>query len=157
MNKIITLTIALMLSIGALAQDIERPYMHKPTAKERKQFDKMLEERLNLTNEQKNYIKQNRPKHIKEMERTISKMESLHKKIKDVYLLGLPKYQADLRTAPYKTELALLKQSAQKQKAQNRKNFENILTKEQKAELEKIRNERRQKRYQETSEEKLKD
>lgn len=145
-KKVIAVLMFLIFSSCVLAQDYEYPRPHKPTQKERREFDKMLEERLNLTEEQKNYIKQTRPKHIKEMEKTVSKMEDLHKKIKDVYLLGLPKYQADLRTAPYKTELALLKQNAQKQRAQNRKNFENILTKEQRAELELIRKERAQKR-----------
>ena len=142
MNKIITILMLIAIPTCVLAQDFEPPRPHKPTQKEQKEFDKMFEQRLNLTEEQKEYIKQTRPKHRKEMEKTISEMEKLHKKIKDVYLLGLPKYQADLRTAPYKAELALLKQNAQKQRAQNRKNFENILTKEQKAELEKMRNER---------------
>lgn len=141
MNKILTALILIALSGSVFAHDFEAP-KPPPTQKEQKEFDKMLEQRLNLTEEQKNYIKQNRPKHIKEMKKTISQMEDLRKKIKDVYLLGLPKYQADLRTAPYKAELALLKQNAQKQKAQNRKNFENILTSEQKVELEKMRKER---------------
>ena len=148
MNKIFYIFMILMMSV-VFAYDEQQPPIkpHKPTIKEQKQFDKMLDERLKLTPEQKNYIKQNRPKHIKEMEKTISKMENLHKKIKNVYMLGIPKYQADLRTAPYKAELAILKQNAQRQKAENRKNFENILTKEQKLELEKMRQERQPKNF----------
>ena len=152
MNRTLFLILTLLITNCALAQDFEPIKPHKPTHKEQKQFDKMLDERLKLTPEQKNYIKTNRPKHIKEMEKTISKMENLHKKIKNVYLLGIPKYQADLRTAPYKAELALLKQSAHKQKMENRKNFENILTKEQKAEFEKMKKERFQKRQQDKTE-----
>ena len=149
MNKIFLLAMVLIFTSAVQAQELAAPIKpHKPTHKEQKEFDKMLDERLNLTSEQKNYIKTNRSKHIKEMERTISKMENLHTKIKNVYLLGIPKYQADLRTAPYKAELALLKQNAQKQKAENRKNFENILTKEQRVEFEKIKKERMQKRQQ---------
>ena len=68
-------------------------------------------------------------------------METLHSKIKNVYMLGIPKYQADIRTAPMKTELGILKQNAMKQKAQHRQNFENILTKEQRVEFEKMRKE----------------
>ena len=148
MNKKTGLLILTIISTTLIcsAQDFAIRKPHKPTLQERRQFDKMLDERLNLTQEQKNYIKQNRPKHIKEMERTVSEMEKLHTKIKNIYLLGIPKYQADLRTAPYKAELAILKQNAQKQKMQNRKNFENILTKEQKIEFEKIKKERVQKR-----------
>ncbi|MBR2069611.1 MAG: hypothetical protein IJ877_07630 [Candidatus Gastranaerophilales bacterium] len=140
MNKILTIFIS-MLFLTCNAMDIEHQKPHKPTLKEQKQFEKMLDERLQLTQEQKSIMKANRQKHIKEMEKTISKMENLHTKIKNVYLLGIPKYQADLRTAPYKAELALLKQNAQKQKYENRKNFENILTKEQKIEFEKIKKE----------------
>ena len=148
MNKKISLLITLILLSATFCVAQEQPPIkpHKPTLQERKQFDNMLDERLKLTQEQKNYIKQNRSKHIKEMEKTISQMEDLRKKIKNVYLLGLPKYQTDLRTAPYKAELAILKQNAHKQKMQNRKNFENILTPEQKQEFEKIKKERAQKR-----------
>ena len=147
MNKIFILLTLFLIPISTFAQDFapQNP-PHKPTLKEQNQFDKMLDERLNLTDEQKKYIKQNRPKHIKEMEKTIAQMEALRKKIKDVYLLGLPKYQAELRCAPYKAELAILRQNARKQKLENRKNFENILTKEQKEEFEKIRKEHLQKR-----------
>jgi len=142
MNKMILhliICICFLYSSANCEQNFEKP--HKPTYKEQKQIDKMLDERLKLTDEQKNYIKTNRPKHLKEMENTLNKMENLHTKIRNIYLLGIPKYQADIRTAPLKAELALLKQSADKQKQENRKNFENILTKEQKIEFEKIKQE----------------
>ena len=113
----------------------------KPGYQEQKEFDRMLDDRLKLTDEQKKYIKTQRPKHIKDMEKRILEMEHLHKKIKEVYMLGLPKYQADIKTASMKDELAILKQNADKQKLENRKNFENILTKEQKIEFEKIKKE----------------
>ncbi len=149
MNRILGLVIIAMLTLGVCANEIQPPMQpHKPTLKERKEFDKMLDERLQLTNEQKNQIKENRAKHKKEMERTINKMENLHKKIKNVYILGIPKYQADLRTATYKTELAILAQQAQKQKLEHRKEFENILTKEQRVEFEKMKKERALKRQQ---------
>ncbi len=141
MNKIL-ITILLLLSLAGYCNQ----FQHTPTTKEQKNFDKIMDERLNLTQEQKNYIKANRAKHFKEMEKTISKMESLHKKIKNVYIIGIPKYQADLRTAPYKAELALLSQNARKQRAQFRKNFESILTPEQKIEFEQMKKEFAQKR-----------
>ena len=141
MNKIF-ITMLLFLSLAGYCN----PIQHTPTIKEQKNFDKIMDERLNLTQEQKNYIKSNRAKHFKEMEKTISKMEVLHKKIKNVYILGIPKYQADLRTAPYKAELAILSQNAQKQRAQFRKNFESILTPEQKIEFEQMKKERAQKK-----------
>ena len=145
-NLIAIFTLLFLLSSYALAQNNTPCPVHKPGVKEQKQFDYMLNQRLQLTNEQKEYIKQNRSKHVKEMQKTISEMENLRKKINDVYLLGIPKFQADIRTAPYKAELAILKQNAQKQKEENRKNFENILTKEQKAEFEKMKKEHQKQR-----------
>ena len=146
-NKIIYI-IALMFILTVCTQAHEQYHkpMHKISSKEQKQMDKMFEERLKLTAEQKNYIKENRPKHIAQMQENIRKMQKLHDKISEVYMPGLPKYQADIRTAPMKAELALLKQNADKQKQKNRQNFENILTKEQKAEFEKIKQEHAAKR-----------
>ena len=146
LTKVITVLLLMTLIQFANAQQFEHIKPHKPTLKEQKQFDKMIDERLHLTDEQKAQIKSNRAKHLKNMQKTISKMEALHKKIKNVYMLGLPKYQAELRIAPYKTELALLKQEAKRQRAEYHKNFENILTKEQKTEFEKMKKEHIQKR-----------
>lgn len=155
-NKIFLATLVLVLFNNiTLAQEmkpnfnkIPPPQIHhkKPTAKQQKEFDKLLDERLKLTKEQKEYIAKNRPKHIKEMEETIKKMDDLHKKIGKIYNSNNSKFQADLQTASMKTELAILKQNAIKQKRENRKNFENILTKEQKIEFEKLRKELAQKR-----------
>ena len=113
----------------------------KKTFKEIKEIDSMLNERLNLSEEQKEYIKNNRQKHKKEIEDSIDKMKELQIKIRNIYLTGIPKWQADLRTAGYKTELAIIKQNIDKMKADNRKNFENILNDAQKIEFEKIKKE----------------
>ena len=114
---------------------------HKHTIKERKEIDLILENRLNLTQEQKDYIKTNRQKHKKDIENLIEKMQKLHIDIRNVYLTGIPKWQADLRTAHLKAELAILKQNIDKMKTENRKNFENILNPDQKAEFEIIKKE----------------
>ncbi|MBR1616907.1 Spy/CpxP family protein refolding chaperone [bacterium] len=107
-----------------------------------KEFDTMLNKRLNLTPEQQEYIKQNRPKHREEIIKTYDKMKEVHDKIQEVYSLSdISKFQADVKTAPMKAELAILKQSAHNTKMKNRKQFENILTKEQKIEFEKIKKE----------------
>lgn len=141
MNKIIFTILFIFLTTQVYAQYYEFPKPHKPTPQEERNFEKMLEERLKLTPEQKDYLKANKPKHKKEMEKIVSQMEVLHTKIRNVYLLGLPKYQSELRTAQYKTELAILAQNAKKQRAESRKEFENILTKDQKIELEKMKGE----------------
>ena len=114
---------------------------HKPSIKEQEKIDKILIERLKLTNEQIEFMKENHPQHKKEMEKIINRMEKLHTEIRNIYLLCLPKFQSDLRTAPYKTELVILKQNADKLKQENRKKFESVLTQEQKIEFEKIKKE----------------
>ena len=101
-----------------------------------------INQRLNLTPEQKQYLEQRRPAQIREMQNTVGKMQNVHDRIKDVYQdQSIPRYQAEIKTAPMKAELAILKQNADRQKEQNRKDFESILTKEQKAEFERIRQE----------------
>lgn len=140
-KKILCLIVCALLINTACYANNQYNKPHKPTYKERKEFDKMLDDRLKLTKEQKEYIKQTRPKHIAQMEADVKKMQNLHDKISEVYMLGIPKYQADIRTAPMKAELALVKQNIDKQRKENRKNFESILTKEQKTEFEKIKQE----------------
>lgn len=105
------------------------------------EIDNMLETRLNLTNEQKNYIKEVRPKNRREIEPIVKQMQKKHDEIAKIYMLGLPKFQTDLRTAPLKAELVVLKQNAKTIRENHRKNFENILTDEQKIEFEKIKKE----------------
>lgn len=119
---------------------------HKPTHKQIKEFDSFLDSRLNLTKEQKESLKQNRNKHNKEMKKIVAKMQDTHDKIRNVYLTGIPPLQAKLRTAPYKAELALLMQQAKMIREDGRKEFESILTDEQKIEFEKIKQEIKLKR-----------
>ena len=156
MNKNIfkIFVITALITVPAMAEEANPPFMpprppmngeriqpKKPTPKEIKQMDKMIAERLSLTDEQLKVLKGDRQKNMKELEKIINKMEKNHKKIRDIYLLGLPPYQADIKSAPYKMELVLLKQNADKIRNQNRKNFEAILTPEQKAEFKKFRSE----------------
>ena len=75
------------------------------------------------------------------MNKIIKKMQELHDKIRNVYLTGIPKFQADIKTAPLKAELVLLKQQADKLRIEHRKNFENILTPEQKAKFQMLKKE----------------
>ncbi len=137
-NKIfILILIFIFTPVFALAHYPKEP----PKIKDLKQFDKELAIRLNLTDEQLKILRKNKAKNIKAMEDTIDKMESVRKKIRNIYIIGIPKYQADIRTAPMKMELVLLKQNADKIREENRKNFESILTPEQKKEFEQFKKE----------------
>lgn len=123
----------------------EHEYFKQPQPKQEKEIDKLLDERLNLTKEQKEYLKTNRQIHKKQMQAKIKKMQRLHDKIRNVYLTGIPPFQANLKTAHLKAQLVLLKQETQKMREQNRKDFEKILTPNQRLELEKLAKEFKQK------------
>lgn len=147
-KKILTLmTIIMLTNCTVQAHDCDKEIPHKPTFKERRQMDKMLDERLNLTDEQQEQLRKNRAEHRKQMDNIIENMEIQHKKIRDVYYSGIPKFQADLKTAPMKAELVILKQNADKLRQENRKNFEQILTQEQKVEFEKFKKEMHKNQY----------
>ena len=121
--------------------------------KKQQEIDNMLNSRLHLTEEQKNYLEENRALYRKEMQKTVKKMEFLRKEIKKTYKLTVNKIEADIKTAPLKIELAVLKQKADNIRVQNRKNFEKILDSNQKIEFEKIKQEFHDKKAQEKSKE----
>ena len=147
-KKFLTLmTLILLANCSAFAHNCNKQIPHKPTFKERRQMDKLLDERLNLTNAQQEQLRKNRSEHRKQMDNIIENMEIQHKKIRDVYYSGIPKFQADLKTAPMKAELVILKQNADKLRQENRKKFEQILTQEQKVEFEKFKKEMHEKHH----------
>lgn len=121
-------------------------YNNRPNYIKQKQIDKMLDERLKLTDEQKDVLRKNRSIHQKEMNKILADMEKKHTQIRDIYYSGIPKFQADIKTAPMKAELYILKQNADKLRIEHRKTFENILSDEQKIEFELIKKQRAQKR-----------
>lgn len=146
-NIIIIMSIILIYSNSVFAHDCNKQIPHKPTFKQQRQMDKILDERLNLTEEQQEQLRKNRAIHRKQMDNVIKNMEIQHRKIRDVYYSGIPKFQADLKTAPMKAELVILKQNADKLRQENRKNFEQILTQEQRVEFEKFKKEMHEKRH----------
>ena len=116
--------------------------------KKQQEIDNMLNSRLHLTEEQKKCLEENRALFRTEMQKTVKKMEFLRKEIKKTYKLTKNKIEADIKTAPLKIELVVLKQKADNIRMQNRKNFEKILDSNQKIEFEKIKQEFHEKRAQ---------
>ena len=115
--------------------------LKKPSFQEVRKMDALLNEKLDLSEEQQDLIDKNRAQHKKEMSKVIKKMETLHDKIKEIYIIGIPKFQADLKTAPMKAELVKLKQEADRLRMEHRKSFENILNEEQKSKFEDFKKE----------------
>lgn len=143
MNKILTILAIILICFNS-AYAIEcgnKEEFQKPTFKEQRRIDGFLDERLNLTIQQKEELKKARAQHRKEMEKIVKKMQELRDKIRDVYMTGIPQFQADLKTAPMKAELVLLKQNADRLRQEHRKTFESILTPEQRAEFDQIKKE----------------
>lgn len=141
-KKILTIAIIfLATTINVFAHNCDNNIPQKPSFKEQRQMDTLINERLNLSQEQQERLKTDRANHKKEMDKIIHKMEILHDKIRNVYYSGIPKFQADIKTAPLKAELVLLKQNADKLRLEHRKNFETTLTTEQLAEFNKLKEE----------------
>ena len=142
-NKILLLIATLYISTNIIlaCECQEKRFSQNQIHPRQAKMDNMLNQRLNLTTEQQAQLHKNRSEQRKEMEKIIKQMNNKHDEIRNVYSTGMPKYQADLKTAPQKAELVILKQNADKLREQNRKNFESILTKEQKQEFQAMRKE----------------
>ena len=123
----------------AFSKECDNFIPKKPPVAEQKRIDKLLNDRLNFTKEQKEKIRKNHSAFSKEMDKIIAQMQEEHDKIRNIYMLGLPPLQANLRSAKHKANLVILKQKADFLRDKNRKNFEEILTQEQKSEFEKIK------------------
>lgn len=136
------LTIFTMSISSVLAHECAHDKIpHKPAFKEQRKMDKLINDRLNLSQEQQEQLRKNRTQHRKEMDKILKNMEEKHIKIRDVYYSGIPKFQADVKTAPMKAELVILKQNANKLRQDHRRSFENILTPEQKNEFQNLKKE----------------
>lgn len=144
-NNVVKLIIVIMLifSYANAQQCSDMPSKEK--LKNAAKFDEYLDTQLHFTQEQKNFIKQNRQKYKKDLGKILNQMQRLHDEIRDVYILGIPKYQADIRTASKKAQLVVLRQNARWVRDERRKAFESILDKEQKAKFEELKKEFMQK------------
>ena len=137
MKKIVIILSIIILSVSsAIAHECS---FKRPDMKEFRKIDKLLNERLNFTPEQKIEIRKNHTKFKHEMDKIIDEMENEHTKIRNIYLSGIPQFQAQLKSAPSKAKLVILKQKADNLRQENRKQFEQILDENQKAEFEKIK------------------
>lgn len=139
---LLILAIIFTTSSHVFAHDcIHEKIPQKTTYKEQKQRDKYLDDRLQLSEEQKSELRKNRAHFQKEMRKIVENMEDVHIEIRNVYYSGIPKFQADIKTAPMKAELVILKQNADKLRKEHRKTFESILTPEQKTEFQNFQKE----------------
>ena len=100
-----------------------------------------MEEYLNLTEQQKAQVKANRIKSRKAMKPIMNSINDKREAILDVMDSDLPKAQQEAKIKTLKSDIKALRQQADKIREQNMKDFESILTKEQKTKLEQFKKE----------------
>lgn len=100
-----------------------------------------LDERLKLTEEQKTKAHEIRMQGHEKIKPVMKKMKAKHEEIKQVAQSNITKEEKDKKIATLKKDMQKLKQEARQIRNENTKQFEAILTPEQKAEFEKIKQE----------------
>ena len=103
-----------------------------------------FEKRLNLTDEQKTQIEKNKQKDKETMKPIYDKMKENKQAIKAIHKdATLSPEDKVLKSAQYEKELIDLKVKANELRKENMKNFESILTDDQKVEFAKIKEEQK--------------
>lgn len=104
-----------------------------------------LDDRLNLTKEQRQKAHDLRMQGHKKIKPTMEKMKTKKEEIKKIKSSNISEEKKQKQIEPLKNDLRKLKAEAKKIREENMKQFEAILTAEQKAEFEKIKQEGRRK------------
>ncbi len=102
-----------------------------------------LAEALNLTQEQKDILKQNRKASKEKMKPIMKKMSKKKYELDKVMLSNASKEQKAKKIAKIKSEMKALKLQADEIRKEDMKKFEEVLTPEQKAKFEEIKKEKR--------------
>ncbi len=110
---------------------------HNPPQMKRQSLD----DRLKLTEEQKQKAHEIRMEGHKKIKPVIEKIKAKNEEIKTVVQSNLKQAEKDKKIVALKKDIRELKQEARKIRNENTKQFEAILTPEQKAEFEKIKQE----------------
>ncbi len=125
---------------GAAVQQCEKPPMHRPSKEEmRKQF----EQRLNLTEKQKEKAKAIHEQGREKMKPIMEQIRLKHQEIETVKLSRISVRMQEERISQLESEIKELEKKAHEIRKQNSQDFEKILNKKQKAELEKMKAEGR--------------
>ena len=120
-------------------------FMGQPPSKAEMEAKKAeFEKRLNLTEKQKEQIEKNKQKDREKMKPIFEKMKENKQAIMKIHQdKSLTPEDKVVKSAEYEKELIDLKVKANELRKENMKNFENLLTDEQKAEFAKIKEEQK--------------
>ena len=138
------LSILIMFSQSVMAQDVDKtnPLPQRPKMeKGHKPPHVNLDELLNLTDEQKAKVKANRIKSRKAMKPVMDDIRNKREAILDVIDSDLSKDAQEAKIKALQEDIKALHKKANKLREQNMKEFENILTPEQKAKFEQFKKE----------------
>ena len=122
--------------------DMMRPPFHSKEEMQAKKAE--IDKRLNLTDKQKQQIEKNKQKDREKIKPVMEKMKAKHEELHKIYTdESLTKEQKDKKAEAVKKDLNKLRTQADNCRKQNMKNFESVLTKDQKIEFEKIKQEQK--------------
>jgi len=108
------------------------------------QIKKMFEQRLNLTEKQKQKAAQIHKEGREQMKPIMMKLELKHQEVDNIRLSKMSQQAQQEKIDEINSQIKELEKQAQEIRKQNTKEFENILTKKQKSELEKMKAEGRE-------------
>jgi len=149
MKKLLpVLLLSAVLTIGsvqAMAGETTDKIPQKPQKEQCMKQKQNFEKRLNLTEKQKEKAKKIHQKGAKQMKPLMKKMGKLRKEIGEIKKSELEESAKKEQIDKKFKELKALDQKAHKIRKSNSQEFEKILTKEQKTELEKMKAEGRKK------------
>lgn len=119
------------------------PYFH-PSKEEMEAKKAEIDKRLGLTEQQKQKLEKNKEKDKAKIKPIMEKIKADKKELGEIYSNpSLTKEEKDKKAEKIKKDLYKQKAQADKCRKENMKNFESVLTKDQKAEFEKIKQEQK--------------
>ena len=133
------------VSAAPAQPDMARQIHKQQTNPAKEQMRKQFEQRLQLTDKQKEKAKKLHEKGRAEMEPVMNQIKTKHQQLQSVQQAGLTEEEKNKRVEQLKSELKDLDKQARDLRKKNSEDFEKILNKNQKAELNKMKAEGRAK------------
>lgn len=129
----------------AQTQQTVKNMHHGMKRPDKEQMKKQFEQRLNLTEKQKEKAKKLHEKSRAEMEPVMKKIKAKHQQLQSLQQSTLSEEEKTKQINTVKAEIKALDKQARELRKKNSEEFEKILDKTQKAELEKMKSEGRAK------------
>ena len=145
MKKLVALLTVVLLSSSLVQAEVQKTNTVNPktppkmTEQQRVNRQQAFEQRLNLTEEQIQKSKELRLESRKKMKPVIKKIKACEQEMQTVKASNLTEEEKTKKLNKLESDMKSLRKQAHDIKVENMKNFENILTKEQKKTLKEMR------------------